>query len=71
MLRYLDVPISPMLFWIRGCRMSRAVRRIQKTSVGLPRPVWEAAKIRAMREGRTLAEVVAEALSAFLRARRA
>jgi hypothetical protein len=51
--------------------MSRAVRRIQKTSVGLPRPVWEAAKIRAMREGRTLAEVVAEALSAFLRARRA
>jgi hypothetical protein len=51
--------------------MSKLAGKVQKTSIGLPRPVWEAAKIRAMREGRTLAEVVVEALSAFLRGRRA
>jgi hypothetical protein len=50
--------------------MSKAVGKVQKTSIGLPRPVWEAAKIRAMREGWTLAQVVAEALVVFLRVRR-
>jgi hypothetical protein len=44
--------------------------RMQKTSISLPRSVWEAAKVRAMRERRTLAELVAEALAAYLKVRK-
>ena len=38
-----------------------------KTSLYLPRNVWEAAKIRATRDGVTLREVVLEALAAYLK----
>lgn len=40
---------------------------IQKTNLGLPRRLWEAAKTRAMKEDRTLQELVAEALEVYLR----
>jgi hypothetical protein len=40
---------------------------IQKTAIGLPRHLWEAAKTRAMKENRTLQELVAEALENYLR----
>jgi hypothetical protein len=40
---------------------------IQKTNVGLPKRTWEAAKIQAMREGRTLQELIAEAVDVYLR----
>jgi hypothetical protein len=40
---------------------------IQKTNVGLPKRTWEAAKIQAMREGRTLQELIAEAVDLYLR----
>ncbi len=43
--------------------------KTQKTSLRLPRSVWLAAKVRAMRESRTLADLVAEALAAFLKVR--
>lgn len=46
--------------WPRGTE-------IQKTTLGLPRRLWEAAKTRAMKEKRTLQEVVAEALEEYLR----
>ena len=40
---------------------------IQKTNLGLPRRLWEAAKVRAMKENRTMQELVAEALEEYLR----
>lgn len=40
---------------------------IQKTNLGLPRRVWEGAKVQAMKENRTLQELVAEALEDYLR----
>jgi hypothetical protein len=40
---------------------------IQKTNLGLPRRIWEAAKIRAMKENRTMQELVAEAIEDYLR----
>lgn len=46
--------------WPRGAE-------IQKTAVGLPRQIWEASKIQAMKEDRTLQELVAEALEDYLR----
>jgi hypothetical protein len=39
---------------------------IQKTALGLPRRLWEEAKIRAMKEGRTSQEFIAEALKEHL-----
>ena len=44
----------------------RGRKKGQKTSISFPRPLWEAAKIRAMREGRTLSNFVAEALAAHM-----
>ena len=38
-----------------------------KTSLYLPRKVWEAAKIRATRDGVTLRDVVLAALTAYLK----
>ncbi len=46
--------------WPRGTE-------IQKTNLGLPRRIWEAAKVRAMKENRTMQELVAEALEDYLR----
>jgi hypothetical protein len=40
---------------------------IQKTALGLPRRLWEAAKVQAMKENRTLQELIAEALQDYLR----
>jgi hypothetical protein len=40
---------------------------LQKTSVALPRSVWEGAKVRAMKEGRTLQELVADAVTEYLK----
>ncbi len=40
---------------------------IQKTNLGLPRRLWEAAKIQAMKENRTLQELVGEAIEQYLR----
>jgi hypothetical protein len=40
---------------------------IQKTALGLPRRLWEAAKVQAMKENRTLQELIAEALEEYLR----
>ena len=40
---------------------------IQKTNLGLPRRLWEAAKVSAMKENRTMQELVAEALEEYLR----
>lgn len=40
---------------------------IQKTAMGLPRRLWEAAKVQAMKEDRTFQELVAEALENYLR----
>ena len=40
---------------------------IQKTALGLPRKTWQAAKIQAMRENRTLQELIAEATEDYLR----
>lgn len=40
---------------------------IHKTNLGIPRRLWEAARIRAMKEDRNLEEIVAEALEAYLR----
>ncbi len=40
---------------------------LQTTKVSLPRKTWEKAKIRAIREGRTLQELVAEALAGYLK----
>ena len=39
----------------------------QKTNLGLPRRLWEAAKVRAMKENRTMQELVAEAIEDYLR----
>jgi hypothetical protein len=40
---------------------------VQKTNLGIPRRTWEASKIQAMRENRTLQELVAEALEDYMR----
>lgn len=40
---------------------------LQKTSLALPRRTWEAAKVRAMKESRTLQEVVALAIEEYLK----
>ena len=40
---------------------------IQKTAFGLPRRIWEAGKIQAMKENRTFQELVAEAIEDYLR----
>jgi len=41
--------------------------RLQKTSLALPRDLWEAAKIQAIKQGRTLQELVADALDGHLK----
>jgi hypothetical protein len=38
-----------------------------KTTVGLERSLWEKARIRAVQEGRDLQDVIADALTAYLR----
>jgi len=40
---------------------------IQKTALGLPKKIWEAARMQALREGRTFQELVAEAIEGYLR----
>lgn len=40
-----------------------------KTSLKIPDPLWEAAKVRAARERKDLADVVADALAAHLKSR--
>ncbi len=40
---------------------------IQKTALGLPKKLWEAARIQALKEARTFQELVAEALDNYLR----
>lgn len=41
-----------------------------KTNLALPRRLWQAARIRALTEGRNLDELVAEALQAYLRGKK-
>lgn len=43
---------------------------IQKTALGIPKKVWQAARMQAFKEGRTFQELVAEALEDYLRASR-
>ena len=38
----------------------------QKTNIVFPRRIWEGAKTQAMKEGRTLQELVSEAVAAYL-----
>ncbi len=40
---------------------------LQTTKISIPRRLWEGAKIRAMKENRTLQELIAEALEGYLR----
>jgi hypothetical protein len=40
---------------------------IQKTSLGIPRVLYEAAKIQAMKQGRTLQELVTDAVDNYLK----
>jgi hypothetical protein len=52
--------MPPKSKWGRGIE-------IHKTNLGFPRRLWEAARIRALKEGRNLEELVAEAVSDYLR----
>ena len=40
---------------------------IQRTALGLPKKIWQAARIQALKEGRSFQELVAEALEEYLR----
>jgi hypothetical protein len=40
---------------------------VQRTALGLPKKVWQAARVQALKEGRTFQELVAEALEDYLR----
>ncbi len=41
--------------------------QLQKTSLALPTALWEAAKIQAIKQGRTLQELVADAVDSYLK----
>jgi len=52
--------MPPRSKWGRGIE-------VHKTNLGLPKRLWEAARLRALKEGRNLEELVAEAVSDYLR----
>ena len=43
------------------------MKRLQRTTIKLPKPLWQKAKIAGLREGRTLADLIVSALAAYLR----
>lgn len=45
-------------------------KELVKMTVAIPRPLWRAAKIRAVEEGRDLREVVIDSLERYLAAKR-
>ena len=52
--------MPPKSKWGRGAE-------IHKTNLGIPKRLWQAARIQALKEGRNLEELVAEAVSDYLR----
>lgn len=40
---------------------------IQKTALGIPKKLWQEARVQSFREGRTFQELVAEALEDYMR----